>query len=112
MQSLSCSRRARYGSINLGHSAEIDFEILAYPYPGKSAKTSLWRPTEPGSPSAKKLIAPIRPGVEETLAAFSPTKALSRLDLPTFDRPRKAISGTCVAGNCPASIAESKNCVW
>ena len=47
---------------------------------------------------------------EKPLAAFSPTSAFSRLDLPTFDRPRNAISGTPALGNCAASTAESKNC--
>ena len=45
------------------------------------------------SSSAKKLMACVRPGVEETCACFEPTSAFSRLDLPTFERPRKATSG-------------------
>src|SRR5579862_6842376 len=54
-------------------------------------------------------MARVRPGVDETLAAFSPTSAFSRLDLPTLERPRKAISGTVGAGNCAAERAESRN---
>jgi hypothetical protein len=54
-------------------------------------------------------MARVRPGVEETLAAFSPASAFSRLDFPTLERPRKAISGTPGVGNCSADIAESKN---
>src|SRR5579871_2962975 len=95
--------------MNFGHSAEIDFEIFAYPYPGRSANTS--RGLCFSSRREKKLIARVRPGVCETLAAFSPTSAFSRLDLPTFDRPRNAISGTAGAGNCAADKAESRNCV-
>lgn len=59
----------------------------------------------------KKLIARVRPGVDETLAALSPTSAFNKLDLPTLERPRKAISGTVGAGNCAAERAESRNCV-
>jgi hypothetical protein len=54
-------------------------------------------------------MARVRPGVCETLAAFSPTSIFSRLDLPTFERPKKAISGTSGAGKCAASRAESMN---
>ena len=56
-------------------------------------------------------MARVRPGVCETFAAFSPTSAFSRLDLPTFERPRNAISGTSGAGNCAADRAESRNWV-
>ena len=39
------------------------------------------------------------PGVAETLAsAFTPASILSSEDLPTFDRPMKANSGTSRAG--------------
>jgi hypothetical protein len=54
-------------------------------------------------------MARVRPGVDETFAAFSPTSAFSKLDLPTFDRPRNAISGASALGNCAAESAESKN---
>ena len=56
-------------------------------------------------------MARVRPGVDETLAAFWPTSALSRLDLPTLERPRKAISGTVGTGNCAGAMADSRNCV-
>ena len=62
----------------------------------------------PGS-SAKKLIARVRPGVDETFASTDPSSALIMLDLPTFERPRKAISGTLGGGNCAGLVAESKN---
>jgi hypothetical protein len=79
-----------------GHSAEIDREIFAYPYPGRSAKISegLFA-TFVSVPwcSAKKLIARVRPGVDETFASFDPSSVLISDDLPTFDRPRKATSG-------------------
>src|SRR5215471_3122999 len=95
-QRASVSRSARYGSINFGHSAEIDLEILAYPYPGRSAKiiggTAFCFAPAP-SCRAKKLIARVRPGVDDTRASFDPSRALISEDLPTFDRPRNAISG-------------------
>jgi hypothetical protein len=82
--------------MNLGHSAEIDFEIFAYPYPGRSAKiiagTTFCLAPDP-SCRAKKLIARVRPGVEETRASFDPSRALINEDLPTFERPRNATSG-------------------
>jgi hypothetical protein len=49
----------------------------------------------------------VRPGVLLVRANFVPTKELITLDFPTFDRPRKAISGTPGAGNCVRSLAES-----
>lgn len=58
---------------------------------------------------AKKLMARVRPGVEETLAWFEPSSAFSRLDLPTLERPRKAISGMEGAGNCAGERAERTN---
>ena len=57
----------------------------------------------------KKLIARVRPGVEETLACFEPRSAFSRLDFPTLERPRKAISGMNGAGNCAGESAEMTN---
>jgi hypothetical protein len=56
-------------------------------------------------------MALVLPGVEETRAAGSPNKALIKLDLPTLDRPRKAISGAEVAGNCAALVADKRNVV-
>jgi hypothetical protein len=82
--------------MNFGHSEEIDFEIFAYPYPGRSAKISEGRSfffSPAPSCSAKKLIARVRPGVEETCASLEPSRELIREDLPTFERPRNAISG-------------------
>jgi hypothetical protein len=82
--------------MNLGHSAEIDFEIFAYPYPGRSAKiivgTTFCFAPDP-SCRAKKLIARVRPGVDDTRASFDPSSALISEDFPTFDLPRNAISG-------------------
>src|SRR5579862_1316799 len=49
----------------------------------------------------------VRPGVLLVLASFVPIKELIRLDLPTFERPRKAISGTPAGGKCFKSLAES-----
>jgi hypothetical protein len=56
-------------------------------------------------------MALVRPGVEETFAAFSPVSAFNKLDLPTFERPRNATSGTSEAGNCAAERAESRKSV-
>src|SRR5271168_3872977 len=115
MQSASVSLSARYGSINFGHSAEIDFEIFAYPYPGRSAKISvgltfIFSPAP--SCSAKKLIARVLPGVDDTLASRDPSSELISDDLPTFDRPRNATSGApyvfASAGKCATSVADNK----
>src|ERR1700733_4400777 len=51
----------------------------------------------------------VRPGVELVLASFAPSSELITLDLPTFDRPRKATSGSTGAGKWPASIADIMN---
>ncbi len=59
--------------------------------------------------SSKKLIARVRPGVELVFAILLPTRELMTLDLPTFDRPRKAISGKLAGGNWTASLADSRN---
>jgi len=42
-------------------------------------------------------------------ASFLPTSALMTLDLPTLDRPRKAISGTLGGGKWVKSLADSMN---
>ena len=60
----------------------------------------------PAQRSSKKLILRVRPGVELVFASFAPTSELITLDFPTFDRPRKAISGSVGAGNWPASLAD------
>src|ERR1700751_1364087 len=57
---------------------------------------------------AKKLMACVRPGVEETCACFDPTSAFSRLDLPTFERPRKATSGAVGGGKWSGDVAERR----
>src|SRR6202040_4298920 len=63
----------------------------------------------PAQRSSKKLMLRVRPGVELVLASFAPTSELITLDLPTFDRPRKATSGSRGAGKWPASIADIMN---
>ena len=40
---------------------------------------------------------------------MAPTRELITLDLPTFDRPRKAISGSEGTGKCAASVAAARN---
>src|SRR5579884_2447475 len=51
----------------------------------------------------------VRPGVELTCASFCPSSELIRLDLPTFERPRKANSGGPSAGKNFWSAAEVRN---
>jgi hypothetical protein len=51
----------------------------------------------------------VRPGVELVRASLEPTRELMTLDLPTLERPRKAISGKLGTGNCAASVAAAKN---
>src|SRR5271154_4282124 len=51
----------------------------------------------------------VRPGVELVLASFAPNSELITLDLPTFDRPRNATSGSVGAGKWVASIADNMN---
>src|SRR5581483_9397526 len=53
-----------------------------------------------------KLMVWVRPGVELTCAIFCPSSALIKLDLPTFERPRKAISGALGAGKCSGAAAD------
>src|SRR5271170_4935035 len=93
----------------------MDFEIFAYPYPGKSAKISvgltfIFSPAP--SCSAKKLIARVRPGVDDTFASRDPSSELISEDLPTFDRPRNATSGApnvfASEGKCATSVADNK----
>ena len=40
---------------------------------------------------------------------FEPTRELITLDLPTFDRPRNATSGSFGAGKCATSLAAAMN---
>src|SRR6266550_6310481 len=94
--------------MKLGHCSEISRESLAYPYPGRSVKINSGFGL-PAIRNSKKLMARVRPGVELVRANLVPTRELITLDLPTFDRPRKAISGRLAAGKCLASLAESKN---
>src|SRR5215472_6991021 len=51
----------------------------------------------------------VRPGVELVRASLVPTKELMTLDLPTFERPRKAISGSEGTGKWETSVAAAKN---
>src|SRR4030088_3405996 len=93
----------------------MDFEIFAYPYPRRSAKISagltfIFSPAP--SCSEKKLIARVRPGVEETFASREPSSELINEDFPTFDRPRNATSGApyvfASEGKCATSVADNK----
>src|SRR5215471_4677228 len=95
--------------MNLGHSCETSREIFAYPYPGRSAKISSGRGF-PGQRISKKLMLRVRPGVELVRASLVPTSELMTLDFPTFERPRKAISGTEGTGKWDTSVAAARNC--
>src|ERR1700689_2862767 len=92
--------------MNFGHSCEISREILAEPSPGRSAKISSGRGF-PGQRISKKLMLRVRPGVELVRASLVPTRELMTLDLPTLERPRKAISGRVGAGKWAASGGEA-----
>src|SRR5438309_10273637 len=94
--------------MNLGHSWEISREILAYPYPGRSAKISSGCGF-PGQRISKKLMLRVRPGVELVHASLVPTSELITLDLPTLERPRKATSGMVGAGKWEESVAAARN---
>ena len=54
-------------------------------------------------------MARVRPGVELVRAIFVPKSELMTLDLPTFERPRNATSGSAGAGNCPTAVAAPTN---
>ena len=54
-------------------------------------------------------MARVRPGVELVRASLLPASELITLDLPTFDRPKKAISGNPGGGKCPGLEADNRN---
>src|ERR1039458_524586 len=64
----------------------------------------------------------VRPGVLLVRASFLSTSVLMTDDLPTLERPRKAISGRPGAGKCATSLADNMyrarirmktvSCVW
>src|SRR5690606_24548599 len=63
-----------------------------------------------GSPTSKKFSSCVRPGVTEVRAiARRPVSALSSEDLPTFERPAKAIPGASGSGRNLSCGAESRN---
>src|SRR5579864_7254843 len=51
----------------------------------------------------------VRPGVELVRATLCPRRELMTLDLPTLERPRKAISGGPGAGKWETSVAAAMN---
>src|SRR5271169_6289747 len=63
----------------------------------------------PGQRISKKLTLRVRPGVELVRASLAPTRELITLDLPTLERPRKAISGRVGAGKWERSVAAARN---
>jgi len=55
---------------------------------------------------SKKFISWVRPGVELVFTrCLRLTRVLIRLDLPTFERPAKAISGRATAGYWEGLVA-------
>src|SRR5512144_1443363 len=59
----------------------------------------------------KKMSSCVRPGVREIRARFlRPVSALIRLDLPTLERPAKAISMPRIGGNDAGVPAAATNC--
>src|SRR5882724_3533069 len=59
----------------------------------------------------KKISSWVRPGVFDVRAsALRPVSALIRLDLPTFERPAKAISSPCIGGSRSSVPAAAVNC--
>src|SRR5215468_4428984 len=60
---------------------------------------------------SKKISSWVRPGVCEVRARLlRPVSALIRLDLPTLERPAKAISSPAIGGNCSIAGAAQTNC--
>src|SRR5580692_5974480 len=59
----------------------------------------------------KKISSWVRPGVLEVRAnAWRPVNALMRLDLPTLERPAKAISGAVIGGTEASEPAAEMKC--
>ena len=74
----------------MDNSCLFTFDILAYPYPGKSIILIL-------SLIKNKLIFCVLPGVLLVLANFFDfVIALMMLDFPTLDLPIKQHSGKCI----------------
>src|ERR1700712_3671978 len=65
-----------------------------------------------GSPTSKKLSSCVRPGVFDVRARLLRlVSALSSDDLPTFDRPANATSGTSAPGRCSSLGADLRNAI-
>jgi hypothetical protein len=59
-------------------------------------------------PRSKKISSCVRPGVLEVRARlWRPVSALTSEDLPTFERPAKAISAAPIGGS-PSDLAAAK----
>src|SRR5262245_57611608 len=64
-----------------------------------------------GEGQVKKMSSWVRPGVCDVRAsALRPVSALIRLDLPTLERPAKAISWPRIGGNAGNEPAAQLNC--
>ena len=62
-------------------------------------------------PPVKKISSWVRPGVREVRAsALRPVSALIRLDLPTLERPAKAISTPRIGGSEATELAAATKC--
>jgi hypothetical protein len=82
----------KYVSIIGPHFFCTDAGTLAYPYPGRSTKQKALF-------IKKKLISWVRPGVELVFTRrFRFKSVLISEDLPTLERPEKAISGKSAVG--------------
>ena len=61
-------------------------------------------------PRSKKISSCVRPGVRDVRASdLRPVSALMSEDLPTFERPAKAISGGPIGGRPSERAAAKKN---
>src|SRR6185503_6180722 len=81
----------------------ISFGTRAYPKPGKSTNRN-WLLI------SKKFSACVRPGVEDVRARpRTASRELIKLDLPTFERPKKAISGFASRGQSASLKALLRN---
>src|SRR5262249_45651274 len=90
-------------SMSGAHCARTDFDIFAYPYPGRSARMNLDM-TASSVVTENRFTARVFPGVLLTLASpFRCSSELIREDLPTFERPTTANSGKSPRGNCSAA---------
>jgi hypothetical protein len=84
--------------MNSSHFSRFSRDTCAYPYPGKSTKYQF-------SLIKKWLMSCVFPGLLDVFAkSFLTTSMFINEDLPTFDRPIKAYSGSVGAGHFATSV--------